>query len=258
MKMLRTRHAFTLIELLVVIAIIAILSAILFPVFAQVREKARAINCLSNMKQIATAVNMYVQDNDERLFFRGGSAKSVMRNNTPNSLAAFRWWNLLMPYIKSNGIFVCPSDPEPTLSPDVNGNNVILRSYIANTAPEDLTLAQVDKPTDTIVVTEKTDTIGIPPAPNTSSWIGVFNGEMSKNPATNGAATRHQGGMNCSFLDGHARWLTLDSILASRDLTGCVLMHEYPTTTLCDISIPGCTSTGTANICNTFIPYDSY
>jgi prepilin-type N-terminal cleavage/methylation domain-containing protein/prepilin-type processing-associated H-X9-DG protein len=252
------RQGFTLIELLVVIAIIAILAAILFPVFAQVREKGRSLSCLSNMKQIATAVNMYVQDNDERVFFRGGSTKIVMRNNTPNSLAAFKWWNLLMPYIKNNQIFACPSDPGPTLSPDVNGANVILRSYIANTASEDLTLAQIDKPVDTIVVTEKTDTIGAPPAANTSSWIGAFNGEMSKNPAANGVATRHQGGVNCSFLDGHARWLTLDAILASRDLTGCQLMHEYPTTSMCDISIPGCTNTGSTNVCNSFIPYDSY
>jgi len=256
--MSRDRHAFTLIELLVVIAIISILAAILFPVFSQAREKARAISCLSNMKQIATAVNLYVEDNDERFFFRGGSAKIVMRNNTPNSLNAFRWWNLLMPYVKSNGVFVCPSDPQPTLSPDANGKPVIPRSYIANTAAEDLSLAQVDKPTDTLVVTEKTATIGIPPQPNTSSWIGVFNGEMSKNPATNGAAARHQGGLNGSFLDGHARWLTLDAILASRDLTGCVLMHEYPTTTLCDVSILGCASTGPLNVCNRFIPYDSY
>ena len=71
--------AFTLIELLVVIAIIAILAAILFPVFAQAREKARAIACMSNMKQIGIGVQMYIQDNDERLFFRSSWANSRIR-----------------------------------------------------------------------------------------------------------------------------------------------------------------------------------
>jgi prepilin-type N-terminal cleavage/methylation domain-containing protein/prepilin-type processing-associated H-X9-DG protein len=254
----RMRNAFTLIELLVVIAIVAILAAILFPVFAQAREKARALSCLSNMKQIATAVNLYVEDYDERVFFRPGSAKIVMRNNTPNTTNAAKWWNLLMPYIKSDALFACPSDPGPTHSPDVNGNPVILRSYIANTATEDLALAQIDKPVDTIVVTEKTDTIGIPALPNTSSWIGAFNGEISKNPATNGVAVRHQGGLNASFLDGHAKWVTLDRVLASPDLSGCNLIHDYPTTSMCDVSILGCTSTGATNICNSFIPYNSY
>src|SRR5580700_6968958 len=67
------RLGFTLIELLVVIAIIAILAAILFPVFAQAREKARAISCLSNMKQIGTAEQMYIQDYDEKTFFRASA-----------------------------------------------------------------------------------------------------------------------------------------------------------------------------------------
>jgi prepilin-type N-terminal cleavage/methylation domain-containing protein/prepilin-type processing-associated H-X9-DG protein len=248
------RRAFTLIELLVVIAIIAILAAMLFPVFSQAREQARAISCLSNMRQLGTAVQLYVQDYDERMFFRtSGTNSNVTRTDARNSSNASKWWNLMMPYVKNNQLFQCPSDGTPTLSPDPNGKDVIPRSYIANTASEDLQLAQISDVVDTIVVTEKTDTIA--GATNTSSWIGAFNGEMSNNPATNGVAARHHNGMNCSFLDGHARWTTLDTVLASRWLTGCQLMHEYPTSELCDVSVPGCTSTGPSNVCNSFIPY---
>ena len=101
MSQKRTQGAFTLIELLVVIAIIAILAAILFPVFAQAREKARSISCLSNGKQIGTAQMMYSQDYDEEI------VPWYQRNyptGFPNQQAAFVdrvWCNLLNPYIKS-------------------------------------------------------------------------------------------------------------------------------------------------------------
>ena len=86
---------FTLIELLVVIAIIAILAAILFPVFAQAREKARQASCLSNMKQIATAIQLYTDDNHETL--------PMVRNGY------CMWQQSLMFYIKNGAIFYCPS-----------------------------------------------------------------------------------------------------------------------------------------------------
>src|SRR5579884_961583 len=97
------RRAFTLIELLVVIAIIAILAAILFPVFAQVREKARSISCLSNGKQLGTAVYMYVQDYDETYPKSTDAADAL----GPNQLDA--WPDLIFPYVKSDGAYNCPS-----------------------------------------------------------------------------------------------------------------------------------------------------
>ena len=91
------RKAFTLIELLVVIAIIAILAAILFPVFAKAREKARTITCTSNAKQLALAVSQYVQDYDETLPL--GNMYAVDGE----------WWKLVQPYCKSTQMLVCPT-----------------------------------------------------------------------------------------------------------------------------------------------------
>ncbi len=109
MKSHLCKKGFTLIELLVVIAIIAILAAILFPVFAQAREKARQASCLSNLKQIGTAAMMYAQDYDERL-------ASANFANSPAGLwgtplwNAYGWgymWPLWQPYIKNGQVYNC-------------------------------------------------------------------------------------------------------------------------------------------------------
>src|SRR5579862_7576250 len=92
------RYGFTLIELLVVIAIIAILAAILFPVFAKVREKARQTSCESNMKQLGLGFIQYVQDNDETM-------------PVPADAYGEGWAGHIYPYIKSTGVFGCPDDP---------------------------------------------------------------------------------------------------------------------------------------------------
>jgi prepilin-type N-terminal cleavage/methylation domain-containing protein/prepilin-type processing-associated H-X9-DG protein len=100
----KSRRGFTLIELLVVIAIIAILAAILFPVFAQAREKARATSCLSNLKQTGTAALMYVQDYDE--YF----PLSLYLGFQP-APCTFTFFNAINPYQKNRDIMRCPSNP---------------------------------------------------------------------------------------------------------------------------------------------------
>src|SRR5713226_8162731 len=102
----RKPRGFTLIELLVVITIIAILAAILFPVFAQAREKARQSACMSNMRQIGTGVMMYVQDWDEsypksRLFHLPRASDCDQRVVT--------WKHETLPYVKNIDVFKCPS-----------------------------------------------------------------------------------------------------------------------------------------------------
>lgn len=104
----RSSRGFTLIELLVVIAIIAILAAILFPVFAQAREKARTASSGSNARQLGLAVRMYVQDYDERFPFGGWR---------PGNDGTWDWQNSTAPYIKNKGIYYCPSSGDDNESP---------------------------------------------------------------------------------------------------------------------------------------------
>src|SRR5512142_2027300 len=105
MHSVAAKRGFTLIELLVVIAIIAILAAILFPVFAQARESARTSTCLSNVKQLTLGMMQYVQDYDERFpgwdwgfFCNGGN------NGAPRDSSAF-WTMAIYPYVKNTGVY---------------------------------------------------------------------------------------------------------------------------------------------------------
>ncbi len=108
MNAMRTRQAFTLIELLVVIAIIAILAAILFPVFAQAKNAAKKTSSLSNMRQVGTAFTLYLGDYDDTtptLYYYDANNLSI-----PSTQGFYYWPVLMLPYTKSQNIFLCPAD----------------------------------------------------------------------------------------------------------------------------------------------------
>jgi prepilin-type N-terminal cleavage/methylation domain-containing protein/prepilin-type processing-associated H-X9-DG protein len=253
------RRGFTLIELLVVIAIIAILAAILFPVFAQAKAAAKATACMSNMKQLGLALQFYVNDYDDEVFYRSNWPNSRVGDTTKigpgENKNEFRWWNLLEPYIKSNNMLLCPSDNLPTASPDANGVNDISRSYIAVSSAEGLNYSSVSDTVDTIVITEKwgQDYTG----PRTDSWIEPFNGDFSWDKTdptrTFTAANRHAGHMNASFFDGHAKSKTGGDIQASKDLSGCQLIYSFPYGGLNPPTVTSLTSAaGQPNVCSAF------
>jgi len=124
MKVCRN-NAFTLIELLVVIAIIAILAAILFPVFAQARNQARKTVCISNMKELGLAQMMYVQDYDEKFSFWGNG----VTNDAWAQPEGQGWWmNQTQPYIKNYGVYACPNDTRSDADANGWGYAIVLGS----------------------------------------------------------------------------------------------------------------------------------
>ena len=179
------RRGFTLIELLVVIAIIAILAAILFPVFAKAREKARQTSCLSNAKQMMIGFMAYAQDYDEKLTPDG---TFVGFGSYP--VAPF-WDAIILPYIKNTQIFRCPSAADGTRN--YRYNAVRGGSQVNPQQPQ--SLGQIDFPSTTILI------VDIP----STCYLNTLGGWSVRNDGD--IIANHNGGVNMGFADGHAKWV---------------------------------------------------
>jgi prepilin-type N-terminal cleavage/methylation domain-containing protein/prepilin-type processing-associated H-X9-DG protein len=232
--------AFTLIELLVVIAIIAILAAILFPVFAKAREKARQIACVSNMKQLSLAFMQYTQDNDEMLPKSGQNAADFngtagvcgagASNFAPNgswilaesitTATSACASNLLpvpngsiYPYVKSTQVYKCPDDSQAdtkTLSYSMNSNLCPSTTSGTQTITNPISIALIQAPANCVLLIDESDD---------NEWgsgiSGLNNGNFAAPKSNNSDGSpawgdhptkRHSDGANFAYNDGHVKF----------------------------------------------------
>jgi prepilin-type N-terminal cleavage/methylation domain-containing protein len=221
------RTGFTLIELLVVIAIIAILAAILFPVFAQARDKARQASCLSNLKQIGTGLYLYLQDYDETYPLN----RFDMSGSDCKKKSGWTYKEAIHPYIKNIQVWVCPSaikagkinpccfgsDTIPT-SYGTNGSLFDISAYRKGAGPDftwgggagpkfkrALRLAEINRPAETLWLIEQDR--GWENCPDNGDWT----------IPTGGGPDRHNCGNIWVYADSHAKWAKLVSTLTPWD-----------------------------------------
>ena len=201
------KRGFTLIELLVVIAIIAILAAILFPVFAQAREKARQTSCLSNMKQLGTAITLYADDYDETTI----TADEV--ENPEAGYAQCAWQTKLYPYVKNDGCFICPS-----LKKD---NTFIKTGYLLNGLfAHGYALSTYTYPSQQIALAERQKDYA------DEDYHVLDIDWLNENPYQAVAYDRHNGGANYTFADGHAKYYKWNATLETINGTANTNMHN--------------------------------
>jgi prepilin-type N-terminal cleavage/methylation domain-containing protein/prepilin-type processing-associated H-X9-DG protein len=195
------RAGFTLVELLVVIAIIAVLAAILFPVMAQARAKARSAQCISDLRQVALALRMYVDDND-------GCTPPPRYPTVPYSAfydadsgpTCMVWWDLVLPYTRSTDLFYCPLLRRSTFGYFGNALLTDGRSEVGSH------VELCTHPSQTIFCTEVADLVRL---------VSPIESECTCEVPE---SFRHHGRLNTAFVDGHVKSLDIYSLWAESPL----------------------------------------
>lgn len=238
MRISSNNRAFTLIELLVVVAIIAVLAAILFPVFARARESARRTSCLSNLKQIGLGVMQYLQDYDDTYprASRCATDQNTSCTGAGNSFVLWPW--AIYPYVKNTQVFLCPSRDEGAegwgggAASRIRGNygaNLLMMGYTSVGGYPNVKMASVASPASTYLIMDSGTYSISPYYIHTGNHDQEFYlpgiGEMGGTSSYSRIVAkmhdfnsgRHFQGVNIIFADGHVKWVKREKVKEESD-----------------------------------------